>query len=179
MCIRDRQFNYGTWQAYGGGEFAPTADQATREQQIIIAERTLAQQGWGAWPACSARYGLNSAPTNRDAQAAQAAPAPKPAPAPAAPAPAAQTSSTGNETDELYTKLRDAINGLGFQVPATVQDNYAANRNDYNAFYATNQPLVDAALAGDYAKVAQLVGSNFSTQVNDTLASLQQTYLPR
>ena len=175
------QFNYGTWQAYGGGEFAPTADQATREQQIIIAERTLANQGWGAWPACSARYGLNSAPTNRDAQAAQAAPAPKPAPAPApaAAAPAAQTSSTGNETDELYAKLRDAINALGFQVPATVQDNYAANRNDYNAFYAANQPLVDAALAGDYAKVAQLIGSNFSTQVNDTLASLQQTYLPR
>ena len=160
------QFNYGTWQAYGGGEFAPTADQATREQQIIIAERTLAQQGWGAWPACSARYGLNSAPTNRDAQAAQAAPAPKPAhaPAPAPPPPA---------------KLRDTVSALGFQVPATVQDNYAANRNDYNAFYAANQPLVDAALAGDYAKVAQLIGSNFSTQVNDTLASLQQTYLPR
>ena len=100
-------------------------------------------------------------------------------PSAAAPAPAAQTSSTGNETDELYAKLRDAINALGFQVPATVQDNYAANRNDYNAFYAANQPLVDAALAGDYAKVAQLIGSNFSTQVNDTLASLQQTYLPR
>ena len=172
------QFNYGTWQAYGGGEFAPTADQATREQQIIVAERTLAQQGWGAWPACSARYGLNSAPTNRDAQAAPA-PKPAPAPAPAAPAPAAQTSSNRTETDELYAKLRDAINGLGFQVPASVQDNYAANRNDYNAFYAANQPLVDAALAGDYAKVAQLVGANFSNQVNDTLASLQQAYLPR
>ena len=172
------QFNYGTWQAYGGGEFAPTADQATREQQIIVAERTLAQQGWGAWPACSARYGLNSAPTNRDAQAAPA-PKPAPAPAPAAPAPAAQTSSNRTETDELYAKLRDAINGLGFQVPASVQDNYAANRNDYNAFYTANQPLVDAALAGDYAKVAQLVGANFSNQVNDTLASLQQAYLPR
>ena len=172
------QFNYGTWQAYGGGEFAPTADQATREQQIIVAERTLAQQGWGAWPACSASLGLNSAPTNRDAQAAPA-PKPAPAPAPAAPAPAAQTSSNRTETDELYAKLRDAINGLGFQVPASVQDNYAANRNDYNAFYTANQPLVDAALAGDYAKVAQLVGANFSNQVNDTLASLQQAYLPR
>ena len=106
-------------------------------------------------------------------------PKPAPAPAPAAAAPAAQTSSTGNETDALYAKLRTAINNLGFQVPATVQDNYAANRNDYNAFYAANQPLVDAALAGDYAKVAQLVGANFSNQVNDTLASLQQSYLPR
>jgi len=42
------QFNAQTWQAYGGGEFAPTANQATREQQIVIAERTLANQGWGA-----------------------------------------------------------------------------------------------------------------------------------
>ena len=176
------QFNYGTWQAYGGGEFAPTANLATREQQIIVAERTLAQQGWGAWPACSARYGLNSAPTNRDAQAAPT-PKPAPAPAPATPAqapaakPAQQAASV--ETDALYRQLRDAINALGFQVPASVQDNYAANRNDYNAFYTSNQQLIDAALAGDYAKVANLIGGNFSAQVDNTLASLQQTYLPR
>ena len=179
------QFSYGTWLAYGGGEFAPTANLATREQQIIVAERTLAGQGWGAWPACSARYGLNSAPTNRDAQAAQAAkPAPKPAPAPAAPAqspkpaPAAQQDSTV-EVDALYSQLREAINGLGFQVPTPVKDNYAANRHDYNAFYAANRPLIEAALAGNYAQVANLIGANFSNQVNDTLVSLQQTYLPR
>ena len=69
------QFNQGTWQGHGGGEFAPSADQATREQQIVVAERVLASQGWGAWPACSASLGLNSAPTVRDA-----APAPAPAP---------------------------------------------------------------------------------------------------
>lgn len=46
------QFTYDTWLAYGGGEFAETANLATREQQIIIAERTLAGQGWGAWPNC-------------------------------------------------------------------------------------------------------------------------------
>ncbi|NVP29375.1 resuscitation-promoting factor Rpf1 domain-containing protein, partial [Vibrio cholerae] len=58
--------------AYGGGEFAPTANQASREQQIVIAERTLANQGWGAWPACSASLGLNSAPTDRTAPSAPA-----------------------------------------------------------------------------------------------------------
>ena len=52
------QFNPGTWAAYGGTAFAPTADLATREQQIAIAERTQAAQGWGAWPACTARLGL-------------------------------------------------------------------------------------------------------------------------
>lgn len=47
-----------TWNGYGGQEFAPYAYQATREQQIIVAERILAGQGWGAWPACSRQLGL-------------------------------------------------------------------------------------------------------------------------
>lgn len=37
------------WAAYGGHEFAPNAYQATKAQQIEIAERILADQGWGAW----------------------------------------------------------------------------------------------------------------------------------
>lgn len=52
------QFNQGTWAAYGGTAYAPTADQATREQQIAVAERVQAAQGWGAWPACTARLGI-------------------------------------------------------------------------------------------------------------------------
>ncbi|MGH8907800.1 MAG: transglycosylase family protein [Egibacteraceae bacterium] len=52
------QFHPQTWTAYGGREYAPTADRATREQQIVIAERVLAGQGWGAWPACSRKLGL-------------------------------------------------------------------------------------------------------------------------
>lgn len=52
------QFSYSTWLAYGGGAYAPTADQATRDQQIAIATAVQAAQGWGAWPACTARLGL-------------------------------------------------------------------------------------------------------------------------
>ena len=184
------QFSASTWRAYGGEQFAPYAHQATREQQIIVAERTLAAQGWGAWPACSARYGLNSAPTNRDAQAAQPAPKPtQPAPKPAPAAPATQKAAT-LEVDALYGQLRNSVNALGFEVPTAVKDNYAANRHDYNAFYTANKALIDAALAGDYLKVASIIGAdvnaqvtsqanNFNAQVNNTLASLQQTYLPR
>lgn len=51
------QFDYGTWLAHGGAKYAPRADLATREEQIAIAEKTLAVQGWGAWPVCSARVG--------------------------------------------------------------------------------------------------------------------------
>jgi resuscitation-promoting factor RpfA len=46
------QFSAGTWRAHGGGEFAPSAHMATKEEQIAVAERVLASQGKGAWPVC-------------------------------------------------------------------------------------------------------------------------------
>ncbi|CAN5883268.1 transglycosylase family protein [soil metagenome] len=55
------QFYQPTWEGYGGTQYAPRADLASREQQIAIAEKVLAGQGWGAWPACSASLGLTSA----------------------------------------------------------------------------------------------------------------------
>jgi resuscitation-promoting factor RpfA len=74
------QFSQGTWAAHGGGEFATSANQATRDQQIAVAERVLATQGRGAWPVCG--RGLSAAtPRNVVADA----PAPDPAP-PAEPA---------------------------------------------------------------------------------------------
>ncbi|MBW0270605.1 resuscitation-promoting factor [Nocardia sp. MH4] len=59
------QFSPSTWNAHGGGEYAATANQATREQQIAVAEKVLASQGWGAWPSCSSQLGLSSGPTER------------------------------------------------------------------------------------------------------------------
>ena len=50
------QFSADTWNAYGGGAFAATADLATREQQIEIAEKVLAAQGIGAWPVCGKNF---------------------------------------------------------------------------------------------------------------------------
>jgi len=52
------QFLPATWLGFGGGAYAPRADMATREQQIIVAERVLAGQGWNAWPECSRQLGL-------------------------------------------------------------------------------------------------------------------------
>src|SRR5829696_2792348 len=51
------QFSRSTWLAYGGGQYAPTADLASRSQQIAVAERTLDGQGIGAWPTCGKRAG--------------------------------------------------------------------------------------------------------------------------
>ena len=52
------QFDARTWSAYRPEGFPALASEATREQQIEVAERVLARQGWGAWPACSRRLGL-------------------------------------------------------------------------------------------------------------------------
>ncbi|MGI5374313.1 transglycosylase family protein [Streptomyces sp. CA-251387] len=52
------QFSQRTWEGFGGGKYAPRADLATRQEQITIAKKVVAVQGWGAWPHCSRRYGL-------------------------------------------------------------------------------------------------------------------------
>lgn len=53
------QFAPGTWTGNGGGQYAATANQATREQQIAVAETIRAKSGgYGAWPACSSKLGL-------------------------------------------------------------------------------------------------------------------------
>ncbi len=46
------QFTPSTWSGHGGGEYAPAAHLATKEEQIAVAERVLASQGKGAWPSC-------------------------------------------------------------------------------------------------------------------------------
>ncbi|MFC8096450.1 transglycosylase family protein [Streptomyces sp. NPDC057301] len=56
------QFSASTWAAYGGTAYASTADQASKAQQIEIAEKVLAGQGKGAWPHCGT--GLSSAAYN-------------------------------------------------------------------------------------------------------------------
>lgn len=53
------QFSSSTWSAYGGSAYAATADQASKSEQITVAEKVLAGQGKGAWPSCGT--GLSSA----------------------------------------------------------------------------------------------------------------------
>ncbi|MFB7278599.1 transglycosylase family protein [Streptomyces hydrogenans] len=53
------QFSASTWAAYGGTAYAPTANQASKSQQIAVAEKVLAGQGKGAWPSCG--VGLSGA----------------------------------------------------------------------------------------------------------------------
>ena len=55
------QFSSSTWLAYGGGAYAPRADLASKQEQILVATRLRdATGGYGAWPECSRRLGLDS-----------------------------------------------------------------------------------------------------------------------
>lgn len=46
------QFSQETWEGYGGTQYAPSADQASKSQQIAVAEKVMDGQGKGAWPEC-------------------------------------------------------------------------------------------------------------------------------
>ncbi|UQX01473.1 transglycosylase family protein [Streptomyces sp. RerS4] len=56
------QFSSSTWAAYGGKAYASQANQATKAQQIAIAEKVLKGQGKGAWPHCG--VGLSNSSYN-------------------------------------------------------------------------------------------------------------------
>ncbi|MGY1846332.1 MULTISPECIES: transglycosylase family protein [unclassified Blastococcus] len=114
------QFYQPTWEGFGGTEYAPRADLATREQQIAIAEKTLAVQGWGAWPACSAKLGLT------EADKAGSATPPAAAPAPTAEAPAPAPADAGQQ----YTvQAGDTLSGIASANGLQWQTLYEANRD--------------------------------------------------
>ncbi|MFP5282674.1 MAG: transglycosylase family protein, partial [Actinomycetes bacterium] len=49
------QFTLSTWRANGG---TGMPHEASRERQIAVGKRVQASQGWGAWPACTAKLGI-------------------------------------------------------------------------------------------------------------------------
>jgi resuscitation-promoting factor RpfA len=78
------QFTPSTWAAYGG---TGSASDASREQQIAVAEQVQAAQGWGAWPSCAAQLGLSGGATGVAPQSVPVQSAPvQAAPVQAAPA---------------------------------------------------------------------------------------------
>jgi hypothetical protein len=116
------QFSQSTWQAYGGLAYAPRADLATREQQIAVAEKTLAGQGWGAWTCAYA--GGGEGPTIRDVAPGDTTPTAPPAPQPpdySQPGSAATGTYTVVSGDTLFTIA--AAHGVPGGWPALYQAN--------------------------------------------------------
>ncbi|MEZ3181492.1 transglycosylase family protein [Streptomyces pimonensis] len=67
------QLTQDDWEGYGGLDYAASPDQASRGQQIAVAERILADRGVGAWHTCGPTAGLeqDSAPADIDTGVAE------------------------------------------------------------------------------------------------------------
>ncbi|MDI2131967.1 transglycosylase family protein [Yinghuangia seranimata] len=51
-----------TWDEAGGQAYAKLPNQATRREQITVAEKIVRMQGWDAWPQCARQLDLYSVP---------------------------------------------------------------------------------------------------------------------
>ncbi|MFF4566724.1 transglycosylase family protein [Streptomyces sp. NPDC001435] len=140
------QFSAGTWRAYGGTAYAPTADRASRTQQIAVATKVQHAQGWGAWPTCSARAGAygaapaagssgtagtkstNTKSTNTK-NTTKAAPA-KPSKAPKRSTGHTNRGSSRDSSGGNYTVRKgDTLSGIAARHGTTWQRLYAANKS--------------------------------------------------
>ncbi|MDT3727845.1 transglycosylase family protein [Streptomyces sp. DSM 41972] len=127
------QFSASTWSAFGGTVYAPTADRASKAQQIEIATKVQRAQGWNAWPVCGARAGASG-----PAPAADAAPAPEAGHGSAATerktAEAAPGRTTGRPDRDAshrdcVVRPGDTLSGIAARHGTDWQRLYAANRD--------------------------------------------------
>ncbi|MGW5497909.1 transglycosylase family protein [Streptomyces olivaceoviridis] len=132
------QFSAGTWRAYGGTAYAPTADQASRSAQIAVATRVQQAQGWGAWPVCSGRAGAfgaapvaartgSSGTANRTSGATTKSAPTRSTPAQAPERPAA-TTHRGAPHGDYTVRQGDTLSTIAARHGTTWQRIYAANK---------------------------------------------------
>jgi LysM repeat protein len=150
------QFTPSTWAAYGGGQYAGSAAQATQAQQIAVAEKVLADQGPGAWPVCSVKAGLaaGGAPAQVDTgssnsgkgnSAGTTAPV-KQAPAAPAPAPAQQSAPAKQSPKQSPNQAQAQRTAAGYTVKSgdTLSAIAAAHGTTVHKLYAHNAQTIGA-----------------------------------
>ncbi|MFE9444280.1 transglycosylase family protein [Streptomyces sp. NPDC006602] len=131
------QFSASTWRAYGGTVYAPTADQASKSQQIAVATEVQRAQGWGAWPTCSARaQAAGSAPAapaagsasgSGSGSATSGAATTKSAPS-KAPERSTQNTTRGSSRGDYTVRAGDTLSTIAARHGTTWQRLYAANK---------------------------------------------------
>ncbi len=134
------QFSQSTWKAYGG---TGSAANASREQQIAVAERVLQGQGIGAWPVCGKKGGGgSSAPkATHKTTTKQSTPTKKTTTAPkkAAAAPAATGVASSNPAGDYTVVAGDTLSKIAKQF--NVQGGYQKLQG-LNAKYIPNADLI-------------------------------------
>lgn len=134
------QFSQSTWKAYGG---TGSAANASREQQIAVAERVLQGQGIGAWPVCGKKGGGSSAPkasTHKSTTTTKKSTTPKKSTAPKqAAAPAATGVASSNPAGDYTVVAGDTLSKIAKQFNV---DGGFKKLQDLNAKYIPNADLI-------------------------------------
>jgi LysM repeat protein len=134
------QFSQSTWKAYGG---TGSAQNASREQQIAVAERVLQGQGIGAWPVCGKKGGGSSAPKATGKSTASTPKKVTPKKSTTAPKQAAAPAATGvassNPAGDYTVVAGDTLSKIAKQF--NVQGGYA-KLQDLNSKYIPNADLI-------------------------------------
>jgi LysM repeat protein len=144
------QFSQSTWKAYGG---QGSANGASRDAQIQVAERVLQGQGIGAWPVCGKKAGSGAVAKGSNTQgssvkkaapkaAAPKAVAPKKSTVKAAAAPAPATTagvSSSNPAGDYVVAPGDTLSKLATKF--NVQGGYAQLQK-LNAQYIPDADLI-------------------------------------
>lgn len=141
------QFKQTTWQEFGGTAYAARADQATKEQQIAVAEKVLSKQGPGAWPSCSVRAGLTRDMANPSGQRATIA------------AQATPRAKTQEKTQEKEPAKAATTPSGGKQESSRGGASYEVERGDSLYAIATRQD-VDGGWQRLYERNRQIVGGD-------------------
>lgn len=156
------QFTPSTWAAFGGSGSPTTASKA---EQIRVAENVLAGQGWGAWPACSAKLGLYGSGETANTAAPAAAPVQETTVAPqaeaVAPVAPAATEAPASVEAPVAPVATEAPVAPVAQAPVAVEAPAAP--------VATEAPVAPAAQA---PVAATPVANTYTVQAGDTLSEI-------
>ncbi|WP_394618778.1 transglycosylase family protein [Lentzea sp. JNUCC 0626] len=129
------QFSPSTWQANGG---SGSAHQASREEQIRVAENVLRTQGLGAWGACGRRGANGGQPQAQPVRQGRGTTAGK-AVSRVAPVVPVAPPSTSNPDGDYEIKVGDTLSGIAEQL--RVEGGWQALVAK-NAHHLTNPDLI-------------------------------------
>ncbi|MFF3376438.1 transglycosylase family protein [Streptomyces sp. NPDC002680] len=163
------QLTQADWEAHGGLTYAPSADQASRSQQIAVAESVLADRGAGVWEACALLSGLgkDTSAANVDTGVAEeeggassssatpkststsAAPTPTPTPTPSSSVKSSESSPSVKATTDSAPSSSS---------PAAPQE--------------TDNSSTDVTKGGEQGNSGQSVEGSYTVRPGDTLCGI-------
>jgi LysM repeat protein len=153
------QFTPSTWAAYGGTQYAASADQASESQQIAVAENVLASQGPGAWPVCGPQAGLtaggasaaSTSPSGTDngtssTSSSDNSTSDNTGSSTAGTSSSSSTSSSASTSNNASTSTGGSEGGGGYTVRSgdTLSSIAASHGTDWEALYSANRSTIGA-----------------------------------